>query len=143
MGFAIEELVPEGSTQALRIGLTAARLNVVDFHAGPEGGLLEGNPLDGRMLGIIRPAAARKEAAGQAVVLTLRAAPRDFDIAPLDATGKRQATTPIRDGLVALIYAKSLVARPRASRAGQVRAERTTPRVRLPRRHAWAVQLGE
>lgn len=82
--------------------------NLVDFRAGPEGALLEGNPLDGRMLGIITPAGAVNAAKQPAVRLNLTAAPRDFEVAPIGDKGEPLPSTPTKDALIALVYAKSL-----------------------------------
>ncbi|MCX7380763.1 MAG: hypothetical protein NT133_04920 [Alphaproteobacteria bacterium] len=91
---------PEGNTtQVTSIGLTG-----LSFKVDKGTPFLDGKLLDGQMLGVITPEEGEQD---PAVRLTLSTTLRNFDFALLDADGDPLPSTPTKDALAALVYAKS------------------------------------
>ncbi len=91
---------PEGDTTVVTsIGLTG-----LAFRAGAKMDFLDGKLLDGQMLGVIVPEDGQQD---PAVRLTLSTTLRSFDFALLDEEGEALPSTPTKDALAALVYAKT------------------------------------
>ena len=111
-----------GSANSPLPGAIASSVNTITLIAPPEADRLEGNPLDGRRLGVIEPLA---NPADPVLTLTLTASPRAFTFRLLD--GAAPDPSPTKSALMALVYGESL-SRHRSEKTGRVTLARATMR---------------